>query len=295
MGRLVKFKYTNTNGDSIVISHVAPFVYKSISGLGQAENELSSIKQYGVDGATKTTSSLAVRDMEIEMMIAADNFADLQDLKRNAIHVLNPKVAGTLTYTVAGKSYEIDVELIKGIDEGDANTALTQSTVLQFQALDPYWRDVSYYDRLVSLSTADNRFKFPLQITDAYIFSTVLTGQIVQVENAGDAVVGGEFTFTFTRTVVNPRIYNIKTTEFMEFNRTFVAGEKLVVVTTRNKKKMTLYDIDGEEVNAMQFRVVGSTFLQLDNTQTNYLQAQAQSGIEGMFVTLKFVPLKLGV
>ena len=52
--------------------------------------------------------------------------------------------------------------------------------------------------------------------------------------------------------------------------------------------------MNGTEVNAMSERLENSTFLFLEKG-ANYLQVQADSGVDGVIVNLTFTPLVMGV
>jgi hypothetical protein len=290
----VRITYRNTDGQGIVITKQAPFKGMTISGFGTPDNTVSSQSLFGVDGAQLTSSTLNVRDIEVVMLIMAQSFEELQDLKRTVIRIMNPKLAGTLIYEVLDKTYEIDVIPLGGVDEGDANTSLTQKSVLQFRALDPYWRDRSEYNKLVSLSQVENMFKFPLSITSAFKFAQMKPGELVTIENTGDAAVGGIFTMQFIAPVTNPRIYEVESQNYFGFNATFNAGDVIVFNTIRNEKKVTYTPVDGVAENGMGLRMPGSTFLQLDQGVTNF-QVQADEGVEGIVASLDYSPLVLGV
>ena len=290
----VRITYRNTNGVGIVMGKFPPFWALSFSGFGSPENTVNTQSLFGVDGAQKTSSALNVRDMEVIMLIKAESFDDLQDLKRKAMRALNPAYAGTLIYEVLDKTYEIDVEVVKGIDEAETNTSTSQKATLQFKALDPYWHDKSEYNKLVPLSQVNNLFKFPLSITDTFKFAEMKPGEIITIENAGDAAVGGIFTMKFLAGVQNPRIFNVETQEYFGFTHTFAAGDVVTFNTVRNQKKVTYTPFGGEEQNAMSMRTVGSTFLSM-SVGTNYLQVQADGGLENIVASLDYSPLVLGV
>lgn len=290
----VTVTYKNTNGKELVLGRFAPFFMLSFSGFGTPENNVVSQNLFGIDGAQKIAQQLNVRDMEVIMRIMARNFDDLQHLKRTAISVLNPSLAGTIIYTTPNGKYEIDVEVIKGIDEAEDNTATTQKASLQFRALDPYWRDRSFYNNLIPLSHVRNLFKFPVNIVEKFKFAEMIPGEIITIENEGDAQVGAVFTMSFTKVVENPKIYNIRTQEYFGFNKTFNAGDKVTINTIRNQKRVLFKPNGGEEVNAMSMRMQGSTFLVLNQGNT-YLQIQATSGLEGIIANLDYSPLVLGV
>lgn len=295
MKHKVEIIYKNIDGDTLTFGNFAPYYCLSYSGFGNAENDIQSQELWGYDGAQRLSSRVNIRDIEIINLIKADSFEELQELKRKAIHVLNPKKSGTLIYKVLNNTYEIDVEVIKGIDNGAEQTSLTLKSALQFKALDPYWRDVSFYNRLIPLNEVVNLFKFPLNITNNFKFAEMIPSKITEIVNNGDAVVGGVFTLRFTKDVTEPKILEVKTQKYFAFNRSFKAGDVVTINTLRGNKSVTFKEQGKEEVNAMTMRQPGSSFLQLDNSDINYFKLQAKKGVDGIIANLKFVPLVLGV
>ncbi|MDR3241344.1 MAG: phage tail family protein [Lactobacillaceae bacterium] len=296
MDSSVTVKYKNSKGRELVLSRAWPFVLESVSGFGMPENAITSTKLYGLDGEVKLMSSLNSRLLQVNGVIFAETYEELQTAKIDSISILNPRLSGTLSIEQHDKRYEIDVELIKGIDEGDDNGTTWQQLVLQFNALDPYWRNVSDYHTDINLSTRVDEWEFPLDIEDGFEFATVDTGIITTIVNDGDTDTGAIYTMTFGKTVTNPKIYNVLTQEFMGMKGDYSAGDKIVISTMRDNFFIKYYIsmFGGAEVNGMPYRTIGSSFMQLKQGY-NSLQVQADSGVDGLFVSVKFTPLVLGV
>lgn len=293
MAEKVKITYRNTNGDELIMGRFAPFYILGYSGFGMPDNTIDTQELYGMAGARKITSSVNVRDLELIMLIKSESFEELKQIKREVLRVLNPAFAGTLTYQVLDKVYEIDVEIVKGFDT-QTQTSLAEKSAVQFKALDPFWRDVSDYKNLVPLNEVRPLFRFPLQITPEYKFAEMKPGEIITINNSGDADVGAVFTLRFTKQVVNPRVFDIRKQAFFGFSKTFQAGDQVQFSTVRGKKSVTFTPSGGTPVNAMSMRMQGSSFITLNIGQT-FLQVQADEGIDGVLGTLDYNPLVLGV
>jgi phage-related protein len=296
MARNEKFVYTNSKGVELAISHLRPFVLKSRTGLGTPTVSLATKKLYGMDGEVVVNQSLDVRDIEVGFVIAGQNFSDLQDLKRQAIKALDPKLSGVLTYYVGNSVYEIDVVITQGVDEKETNTAATQEVALQLRAFFPYWRNVTNRAVNISLNQTENLLEFPLEIINTtYEFSRMVPGEIVAINNDGDTPVGAKFELRFIKDVVNPRIYDIDTQAYFGFDYTFASGDVIEISTVRGDKYVTYTPSDEASRNGMGIRMVGSTFLELDNARVNNYVMQADSGVDGILASLNFSPLVLGV
>lgn len=284
MANKLSVTYTNSKGDSIIFGSFAPFRLLDYTGFGSVENDITSEKVYGLDGEQEISSTLAVREIELTVLVQPHGFVEQRTLVRNLMRIMNPKLPGTLTYQVLDSQYVIDVKIVKGFDP-----SYTKG-VIQFKALSPFWRDVSNLHQTISLGESSNMFKFPLQIIPDFVFAKVVAGNITTIENLGEAAIGFETSITCTGIVINPKLINVYTEEFFGFNAEFGIGDTIYINTNRGEKQ-ALYNGD----NAMKLRIAGSTFLQLDNEVTNYFILQAASGVENMRAEIKYEPLVNGV
>ncbi len=287
-------KYTNIEGAEVTFSHRRPFILQDVEGFGGVENEISAQRQYNRPGASMVYQSLNVRNIVLRGVILAESDEDLDMYRRELSKAMNPELAGTLTYTSADeKTYEIDVQVEFAPDLDNKLEGVKIPFVISLQGLDVYWRDVSFYDSLIPLSQKVNLFKFPLQIVEEFRFATIKSGEIVELQNDGDTEVGGVFTIKLFSDTVNPKIYNVITQEYFGFVGTYSVGTVLTISTVRGNKYVRK-NVMGVETNAMSERDPSSTFLQI-RKGSNYFQVQADNGIEGTVVDLKFTPLVIGV
>lgn len=292
----VEISYKNTLDQEIKMDRFGPFYLTSYEGFGSPENEISSQKIFGKSGQRKTSSSLAYRDMSVGLAIKEESFESLKDKEHQVMAIINPELAGTLFIRIDDNLYSIDAEAIKGYEGSKDSSASTSSSIMQFRALDPEWRDENVRNKSIPLSTNDNKLKFPLSITPDFAFATISPGQIVKILNKGDFVVGFELNIQCNAEVTNPRIYNVVTQEFFGWTGTFDAGTVIYLSTIHGKKK-TWYqdDTDPEATNAMGTRMAGSSFFGLDNIEANNLVVQADIGEENILATISFTPLIIGV
>lgn len=293
MDSKVKIIYENSNGEQLEMGKFAPFYALDIKGFGMPENTLTTQNLYSKAGARLTQQQLDVRVLEINLQIMADSFAELQRFKRNAVAILNPENTGKLIYQVMDRVYEIDVNLVQGISDDEGKGATYQKSVLEFKALNPYWKDVSNSRKIQMVETSGQMF-FDLEIPDDFIFDSSSFGDIVPVENTGSIEIGFTATFEFLGNVSNPRIINILQNEMLGLQDEYTAGDKVIISTIYGNKYMKAILANGSESNVIAKRQPGTTFMQLDKG-TNYMVADADSGIDNMLITIEFVPLLLGV
>ena len=160
-------------------------------------------------------------------------------------------------------------------------------------ALDPYWTDKSEIDAEIPMAGEENLFEFPLEITDNFEFSRLVAGDVIEIQNNGDVAVGAVFTINVNGILVNPRLYNVITQEHFALNGTFTNGTRLRISTLRGNKRVEQDDGDGW-YNIMTKRQVESKFLQIERG-VNYLQLQADEGVDFTTSYIRFEPKILGV
>jgi hypothetical protein len=286
-------RYTNSEGLSVDISRDRPFILENLEGFGPVQNEIKSSQMYGLDGAAFVDDKLVVRDMAIEGTIVAESNEQLMEYRQTLAQIFNPKINGTLYFEEHGNKYMIDVEVEHGPNFDLKTYNIAQKFQLLLKALDPYWRDTSVYDSLIPLSRVENKFKFPLILTDDFVFASLVSGEIIEVDNSGSVEVGGIFRMKLNGEVTNPRIYNVLTQEYFGFQGTYPAGTEFEINTIRGSKKVTK-NIDGVSTNSMSERMPESTFLQIKKG-ANYFQIQVDDEVNLVIGTLNFTPLVLGV
>lgn len=286
-------KYINTEKTEVVLNNRPPFFITKIEGFDAVDNVISSVVNYGQDGETVTGQRYAVRDLTIEGTITADSDKELQQLKREITKAFVRDLAGTLYYSRHDKEYMIDVLIERAPKFIDTETNFAENYMIQLTAMNPYWMDTSFYDSLIPLSRVVNLFEFPLNITENFEFATISSGEIIEIENNGDAAVGAIFFMEFIGAVKNPRIYNVLTQEYFGFNGDFTPADKFELSTEQGNKYVKKINA-GVETNAMPDRMTDSTFLMLKKGM-NYLQVQADEGVSSTLVNVKFRPRVIGV
>lgn len=287
--------YKNNNGGQVTMGQRPPFLVTSKKGFGGVENEVTTQKQYGLDGSSLINQQLSERDLEIDFEVIASDKADLEDKKEQISSIFNSKIAGLLTYQKDnGKVYQIDVLVTQPPNFDESSVNLTQSFKVTFLSLDSYWVDKNQANKLIPLSSMKKNLTFPLRITKGFTFSDISSNTIQSIENKGDVEVGMTITLSFKADVVNPKLLNIDTGEFFRLEATYSQGTVITIVTLRGSKEVTGVLADGTEFNALEDWDEDSVFLQLAQG-TNFLQLQADNGAENMLGSIKFSPKVVGV
>ncbi|MGE7365702.1 phage tail domain-containing protein [Desemzia incerta] len=288
-----KLRYLNSEGEELVFWDKAPFYYEKKEGFDAVETNVNTFRNYNQDGESLLSKNLGVRNPIIEGTVIGETLEEFYELRKKMISVLNHTLSGTLIYENNNGSYEIDVipEIVTFVE--NEFEVRTQDYRITWLALDPYWRDSTFYNSLIPLSTVVGKLEFPLFITNEFEFATITSGDIIEIKNNGDVEVGAIFYMRFVGSVVNPRIYNVLTQEYFGFEGTFTPDAEFKISTIKGAKEVVKTHV-GKSSNAMSSRIQDSTFLTL-RKGTNYLQVQAESGTNATLVDVSFKPLVLGV
>lgn len=289
-----KIIYTNTENETVVLSMTPPFLLKSKGGFSSVDNDITSGKIYKQDGQQFIDATLSVRNLFMTGMLMGESKESYFGLRRSLIKAFNPKLAGVLIYMNGLGTYQIDVipELAPSFNESDGGSYY-RAFDISLKALDPYWTDKSEIDAEIPMAKIEPMLTFPLEITPDFEFAQLIAGDVIEIHNNGDVAVGAVFTINVGGPLVNPRLYNVLTQEYFALNGTFVTGTRLRISTLCGKKRVEQNDGDGW-YNIMTKRKVESKFLQLKKG-SNYLQLQADSGVEFTTSYIKFEPKILGV
>lgn len=293
-----KLTYTNTRGESIDFSRASAYHtnFKDVSGLSDVRPKIYSTSSMGQDGATHISTVLEPRDIEISGYFKATTRAEKNRLRRAMLKILEPKAAGTLTYTDG----EVERSITCYLDTAplfDRGYDIFERFEILFRCLDPYWRTTTETRNDIALW--ESLFEFPtetggLELDDDWQLGLRSASQIVEVYNVGDIETGIRAEFRATGTVTNPYLLDMDNQdEYVRLLISMQQGDVLTISTGYADKRATLLH-DGVETDALRYLDTTSTFIQLqpDVSQIKY---GADTGLSNLEVTLYHHDRFLGV
>lgn len=273
------FKYENENGDSIVFEYAKGFLISKPEGidtLSVSHSEAQGINQVGV---TIQSSNVQSRPVTINGRIVG-YFQD--EMKTKLLSVVRPDLSARLF----ADDYYLDVRpTATPVIEGRPDSPAFQFSLI---AAYPYWqKDGSASE---TLSGVRKMFKFPWNISRAYRFGEVVTAAFINIVNDGQVPVPYTVTFSAIDTVVNPKLIDAATNEYLLLNKTLVAGEKVVVEITHERTYVNS-SVDGECRGALD---LGSSFFRL-KVGDNVIKPEATSGKTNLNVKMDYAVEIVGV
>lgn len=154
--------------------------------------------------------------------------------------------------------------VIYGVDEKLNNEILCSFTI-NLECVNPMFKLSA--GKKINMSTVQGFFLFPWRIKKVgNVFGKIEKQSLINVVNNGDCDIGGVITFkSLTGNVINPRVFNATTGEYIEVDITIEQGDTLTINTRFGDERVVHFDVDAEgekNKNAIMYVKEGSTFLQ---------------------------------
>lgn len=273
------FKYVNENGQEIIFEAEYGFIINKPVGIDTVSISLSQAQGINQVGSTIQSSNVQSRPVTINgYLVGLDQMAD----KNKLLSVIRPDLSGKL--------YADDYYLVVNPTATPAIEARKQFAAFQFSLLAayPYWQKDS--SASATLRGVQKMFKFPWKICEEYRFGQVVTAQFITILNDGQVPIPFTVTFTALEQVVNPKLIEASTNEYLLLNKTLAAGESVVVNITHERTYVTS-SIDGECRGALD---LGSSFFRLA-VGDNVIKPDATSGKSSLQVQIDFATEIVGV
>lgn len=266
------FRYVNENGDEIIFDYANGFLINKPTGidvLSVALNEASGINQ---TGSTIQSVNVKSRPVTVSGVLCGD---DQTANKDRLLSVVRPDIRG--------RFYADDFYLEVRPTTTPVVGAETSFAHFQFSILAayPYWQKDDTAG--ATLSGVIPKFKFPWNISQEYTFGEVVTAQFIEINNRGQVPIPYTVTFIASAEVVNPKLIDAATNNYLLINKTLAAGERLVVEITHERTYVTSSE-DGECRGALD---LGSKFYRL-GVGWNTIKPDALSGRDNLSVDIDY-------
>ncbi len=182
---------------------------------------------------------------------------------------------------------------VKYSSEEQENNEVLCKFSAEFECFEPlFYRD----SRIVHLAYTISMFHFPWIMTedktDEYtVFGEIHKRSSLLVENEGNVDVGCTITVKAVGgSVSNPRVYNVNTSEFIEFNGLILNdGETLVIVTETGKENAVKHSIARtSDESVIGLMTIGSEFLKIRRGANYYAYSADEQSMNNIDVTIEY-------
>ncbi len=275
------FEYIGAKGTAMPLFGNEYFNIVGADGLTTVMSNISAVVVPFVDGDTVTNVQATPRT--VVLYLAPRQSISVEDVERYVLRHVKPKQTGRLHIKRDGRDIEL-AGIVEAIDlprfERGCIMAITMHCSM------PYWQDVDY--AVAEISEIINLHYFPLDLgglafpADGIPFGVYDDDLTQTVQNRGDVEAGMIIQIIATGTVVNPRIIDSETGEYIGVNDTLQGNDEITICTLKGQKS-----ISKNGANVIDKILEGSTFMQIPTGDTEYTIG-ADSGIDNLYFTLSF-------
>ena len=273
------FRYVNQNNASVTFEWEYGFLPEKPQGIDTLT--ISHSEAQGIDqvGSTIQSSNVQSRVVNMSGRIVGQN-----QLKRKEqlLSVIRPDLSGRL--------YADDYYLEVRPSSTPTFEAREKNAQYQFSLLAayPYWqRDDSAE---ATLSGVAKRFRFPWNVTRPYRFGEVVSALFINIVNSGQVPIPFTVTFKALDTVVNPKLIDAATNNYLLLNKTLVVGETVTIDITHDRTYVNS-SVDGECRGALD---LNSSFYRLA-VGDNVIKPEAESGKANLQVDIDYAIEVVGI
>lgn len=208
-------------------------------------------------------------------------------MREQLVHVIAPLSKGKLIFN---DTYELEVyvKTSPDVERYAANAKFNFSLYAPY----PYWQKKEKAQTM--LVGLNGLFSFPWNISESFKFSETTETGYVTVQNDGEAPAYWTVTFSALDEVVNPRIYNMETGEYVKILKTMSDGERIIISTEGHELTVTCVSADGAETDGFQYLEVESIPFKLAVGE-NYIKTDAEANTTALRANISFSPAFVGV
>lgn len=244
----------NKYGESLELTHNPKYTISNIDGLYPPEGIINTANTAGMDGSVYNSSYLDDRPITITLAINAP----AEENRLNLYRYFKTKYPVRLYYRNGARDVYID-----GYVEKFTVEYFEKKQIAQIGIKCPMSLFRSTTETLTDFSSLENMFAFPFAIEENGIpFSESVLGQQKSIINGGDVETGIVIRLHAIGIVLNPKIYNVDTGEYMILNLEMQPGDE-IIINTRKKEKSIRMISDGVESNVVGTLSSGSTWFNL--------------------------------
>src|SRR5665648_150326 len=284
--------YKNDLGQTIEILYSLPYFFQGIEGMDGLGTDIEKFIAVGQDGTNVSNVRLLDRPIRLAGAIKGNTKEEIAQYRNKLLTVFNPKNKGTLIYEYGDvirkiECYVESAPVFKKMGKGFQ----LQAFIIDLICPNPFLTD--YYDTEINAISGASAFRFPVAISDAFVFGSFNADGFV-AQNDGDVECPLEITIGGPQTAPL-EILNSTTGEKIVIALNLTADEKLIITTAIEDMNVTKTTIStGIVVSAFQYIDVSQTeFFQLQLGKNNIVIKANASDIGS--ATLKFRNRWVGV
>ncbi|KEI89331.1 hypothetical protein N493_07430 [Clostridium botulinum B2 433] len=245
-------KMINKNGKEVTFNSQLPFLIQEFKDDGVGV-EIHSTKSFMRNGQDYNYNILETRQLTLKFMIEGQNEQELRDKIKFINNVVNP-ILGEVLIIYENKCIKAIADNTLSFEENEKTNINLYENKIRFVCSNPFWEDINYTKD--ELSAFLNKFSFPFQ------FPCEMGGEAnkVTINNDGDSE--ASLKIKFSGNMINPKLINKNTNEFIKLNYEFKENDVVEIDTDYINRSVKLNGISN--FNILDFN---STLFQLQVTE----------------------------
>ena len=253
----------NKQGERLTFSPMGNFTIIDTQGLNPPSATINTNETALGDGVTFNSAKVNPRTINIAFTINQDQEANRLQIYK----VLKSKQAIDVYYTSQYRDIYIH-GIVESIDI--AYWENPQTVTLSIFCPAPFFKEAQ--ELVNRLENTIGMFKFPFAITQSkpIPFSRFDQFKDVTIVNYGDIACGLKIELYAYARVINPKIFNYITGEFIGIQYTLEPADAIVIRTSQGEKTILLIR-NGKEINLFNSLMRGSTWLQLETGENTFV------------------------
>lgn len=244
----------NKYGEQLEITNNPRYVITDIDGLYPPEGVINTTQVANMDGSVFNSSH--INDRVITITMAINGPAEANRL---------------LLYRYFKTKYPVRFYYKNGVRDVYIDGYVSKFSVEYFEKKQTAQIEIScpmtlfraVKESVTEFANIENMFVFPFAIEVAGIpFSEIALGEQKTIINGGDVETGVIIKLNALGTVLNPKIYNVDTSDRMTLSVEMQAGDEIAINTRKKEKSITLLR-NGVQTNIVGKLDAGSTWFNL--------------------------------
>jgi phage-related protein len=235
-----KLYWIDANGTEIPFNSENIKVLKGMQGRNMPPVSFVEERVSFQHGSHLRQANIEARDVDIPLLIKADNEIELRKLVRDITRAFNPlKSDGRLrVLSPDGSQRELNCRYSQGMEgqeDRDNKGSYWQTVVLVFRAFDPFWYDAQTIVETFTTGEPATFFPFlPLRLASSSVFADTTIDNVGDVETYPEWIINGPGE--------NIVLRNLTTGEATSINYSLGLGESITVNTKPFQKTVTKND-----------------------------------------------------
>lgn len=275
----------NRHGEQLELTHNTAYDIKNIDGIDPPDAVMNVTHNAGYDGSVFNSSYIDNRTITITLAI---NYP-AEENRINLYRFFQIKFPVRLYYHNASRDVYID-----GYVQNFQIDYFKQKEVAQITVFCPLPAFNGVNEDIQEFTNIEPRFEFPVELPAAGIpFSEMIIDHEKSIINHGDIDTGVLISIRAIGTVVNPKIYNVDTGEYMIFNLSMSEGDEIIINTRQGQKSVKKIS-GGVTTNIIGNMQVGSSWFLLQ-AGDNIFTSTADSNPENMVIVFSIIDQFEGV